>query len=721
MPQNSLPLDRNARLVVEEERLRALPSFMFHLDDFNSEQGSACGVIRYNERHIEVSIRFEEDFPYQRPVLYTKDEVVRTYRHVTRSGQICVLRHEPEEWEPDTYTASFLVKRAWKLIANEGKLPEDEDDGMPQPLDFDVARGIVLLASETASSEPGGFGTAKLLAANIIAEGFTIHELLDRREKTLWRDSDESPFSRDAKVKQGSVNAVWFRAQKDPPFRFDSLDALTQLLPDGLSIRSLLDPLRRGKLQKGRGGYILIHYEDETGLRWAFVLFSEKRSSSGEVVTSLTYLPVYTVGVNAFFGRIDGLLNREQLSKAHVVVLGVGAIGSTVVEKLNQCGIGKLTIFDGQVVEPGNPVRGALPFNFTGLQKVEAVWWTNQKHLPFTCIHKVPYDTNHRQGREQLEALLLSGGVDAVVVAIGNHQASRGLDVILSRYAVPRLYAWTTRGAAAGVVLTCLPNEVSYEDYNQLVVDDEIPELPEVDETEIPNASERGCALPVLPATPLDIGVVALQAARTAVDILQKKDVSVYQTWIQESLGWQHFLLEPQGLVGDGMSTTAPAIKKAILSYSAKLAIEEHMRESLDRETGGVIMGETIDDELHVSWVSGPGYASKRSRTRFSLDVSYAQGCIDTARVLSDNRLRFIGEWHSHLGASLKPSDHDRRALQTLARSRNARINVPVILITTFDNMGEPKVAAYIHNNGKISEIKIDVPDVGNLLTSERH
>ena len=68
----------------------------------------------------------------------------------------------------------------------------------------------------------------------------------------------------------------------------------------------------------------------------------------------------------------DGKL--ERLRRAHVLVLGVGGVGAYAAEQLARAGVGRLTLVDGDVVEPSNCNRQlpALTANF-GRPKAEVM------------------------------------------------------------------------------------------------------------------------------------------------------------------------------------------------------------------------------------------------------------------------------------------------------------------------------------------------------------
>jgi len=61
-----------------------------------------------------------------------------------------------------------------------------------------------------------------------------------------------------------------------------------------------------------------------------------------------------------WLGRTELLLGTEKLERlkrAHVLVLGLGGVGSAAAEMLCRAGIGKLTLVDADRVEPGNRNR----------------------------------------------------------------------------------------------------------------------------------------------------------------------------------------------------------------------------------------------------------------------------------------------------------------------------------------------------------------------------
>jgi tRNA A37 threonylcarbamoyladenosine dehydratase len=63
----------------------------------------------------------------------------------------------------------------------------------------------------------------------------------------------------------------------------------------------------------------------------------------------------------------------EKLQKAHVLVVGLGGVGSFAAEFICRAGVGEMTIVDGDVVDPSNRNR-QLPALFTTHGVSKAVW-----------------------------------------------------------------------------------------------------------------------------------------------------------------------------------------------------------------------------------------------------------------------------------------------------------------------------------------------------------
>ena len=78
---------------------------------------------------------------------------------------------------------------------------------------------------------------------------------------------------------------------------------------------------------------------------------------------------------DSWMGRTQLLIGKEKveiLKKSHVLVVGLGGVGSYCAEALGRAGIGKLSIVDGDVVDPSNRNRQLQALHSThGLSKAK--------------------------------------------------------------------------------------------------------------------------------------------------------------------------------------------------------------------------------------------------------------------------------------------------------------------------------------------------------------
>lgn len=108
-----------------------------------------------------------------------------------------------------------------------------------------------------------------------------------------------------------------------------------------------------------------------------------------------------------------GQQNVEKLSNAHVLVLGVGGVGSFCVEALVRTGIGRLTVVDRDVVEPSNINRQLIATHESiGQSKVELIQQRARLLNPDCVIRPI-----HAFYDRQMDETLFDG-VDIVVDCI---------------------------------------------------------------------------------------------------------------------------------------------------------------------------------------------------------------------------------------------------------------------------------------------------------------
>ncbi len=154
----------------------------------------------------------------------------------------------------------------------------------------------------------------------------------------------------------------------------------------------------------------------------------------------------------AWLSRTELLIgkdNLEKLNNSHVLVVGMGGVGSYAAEFICRAGIGEMTIIDGDVVDPSNRNR-QLPALATthGMSKVELMGERLMQINPELKLHVIKEFVMP----DRAEALL-EGNPDYVVDAIDS--ITPKLSFIKAAYA-KQLKLVCSMGAGAKLDPTCL-------------------------------------------------------------------------------------------------------------------------------------------------------------------------------------------------------------------------------------------------------------------------
>ncbi len=141
--------------------------------------------------------------------------------------------------------------------------------------------------------------------------------------------------------------------------------------------------------------------------------------------------------------RLYGLTGSERIRAAHVVVVGVGGVGSWTVEALARSGVGRLTLIDLDNVAESNINRQIHALDDTvGMAKVEAMRQRIAHINPdcvVTCIEDFVEPSNW-------PSILDGAGVDAVVDACDQVKAKTAM----AAWAIQHKALFITVGAAGG-------------------------------------------------------------------------------------------------------------------------------------------------------------------------------------------------------------------------------------------------------------------------------
>lgn len=110
-------------------------------------------------------------------------------------------------------------------------------------------------------------------------------------------------------------------------------------------------------------------------------------------------------------------------------------------------------------------------------------------------------------------------------------------------------------------------------------------------------------------------------------------------------------------------------VRTTVINLSPKamttIVTETGARTSPD-ETGGILLGHDLGDEIQVTVAGDPGPAARHSAARFRRDLAHATRLGEAAWAL--DRSLWVGDWHTHPNGPPQPSPYDLRTYRHLLR-----------------------------------------------------
>lgn len=119
------------------------------------------------------------------------------------------------------------------------------------------------------------------------------------------------------------------------------------------------------------------------------------------------------------------------------------------------------------------------------------------------------------------------------------------------------------------------------------------------------------------------------------------------------------------------------------LAADAAVSMVEEADYAGPDETGGVLLGYLADQcsSPVASHSIGPGPRAVHEPTRFVPDHDFQVAEIARLYEVSNGRLQYLGDWHTHPGNYPALSSMDKATLKRISRYKEARIEQPVMLI----------------------------------------
>jgi integrative and conjugative element protein (TIGR02256 family) len=111
------------------------------------------------------------------------------------------------------------------------------------------------------------------------------------------------------------------------------------------------------------------------------------------------------------------------------------------------------------------------------------------------------------------------------------------------------------------------------------------------------------------------------------------------------------------------------SVKRIIFEQTVIEFFESELKKVHLLEKGGILLGNVSDKTLYIEKASSPGTRAIHEPYYFKADPDYIDMFIDMEAANSGGRLRYLGEWHSHLQHEPEPSYTDLESSRNHGKS----------------------------------------------------
>lgn len=504
------------------------------------------GSILVGGREMPLNVVYPPGFPFVRPEVISPTTSLSRHQNPI-SKHLCLLPNEDDAWDFDM-TGADMVEQTILLMQDSAEGPEavaENEVSAPEPQVTYLAelfRGALIISEDFQAISTGAKGDFSILVASweptraLLARA-TVYE----GSKTINHVAPEALTS----FYQPGVrlDGVWAKAVGfPPPGASSSFSALRrwalQSCPDLKRVRGV-----RNKHQKAVSDVELLAvvFTDEGPSRGqtheTWIVLASWRDEKG-----VRYEQVIRPALLTEQDRFSRAPELAPLARKRVVIMGLGAVGSTIAVQLGRAGIGLLSLFDYDVVEPPNLVRHEADLLDIGMSKVDVVASRVRRANPFTQVQygsgifgKVDL-IDPRRSVDQLEVMSnIIADHDIIVMATGGG----GINHLVSRIGLhadrPVVFAWVTNGAWGGRVLRMIPGQTGCYECAAL----SLPIMEPASDPDTPAVFARGCGYPSFTGAGFDVASISLIATRLVVQTLLRGEVNAYPDALYDHVIWQ--------------------------------------------------------------------------------------------------------------------------------------------------------------------------------------
>lgn len=484
-----------------------------------------------------VTLRVEcpPSYPLTPPFVYAEPLEMQHHQNPF-TGLLCLLARPTHAWQPTWHLAGLLDRQLADTItagrAEHAGIDVEEDQGEPASHYYEYGPDAGVLVDTAAIGEvTTGEGTLYFSIATSPSPGSNTPRKVIVVERVSLPDGQTVTSPPELNAAFGAVPATsgtgrWIYL--DEPPQTQAADDVWRLAnPDNR--HSTPATFNDGTKYELRAvAFPEEHGHDLTGTGWLFILRTTPPKGRNN-----KFVPPKEELVRTFRGGHDDLLYRtpetQGLADKKVVLVGAGAIGSSIALHLARAGLGDLHVIDKDILEPGNLARHAATLEYVNMSKSQAIAalatqanpYLRAQHSTFP-IGEVPKPTASQPNVSEFLANEFAS-TDLVIDATADPSVQQYTYEVARTAQTTWMMADATPGIGGGTTVSIkAEDDACYAclQWRQCLPADDPEHLPSAPEVDDPGVQPVGCAERTFTGSGFDLEVVSTQAARVAVATL---------------------------------------------------------------------------------------------------------------------------------------------------------------------------------------------------------
>lgn len=388
---------------------------------------------------------------------------------------------------------------------------------------------------------------------------------------------------------------------------------------------------------------------------------------------------VENIDYHRFFGR--GKLD-DKITNSNILIIGCGALGSSLAEILVRSGVKNLTIEDFDNIKGGNLCRANYDLNDLIFFKTNRLSNRLQSISPFVNLNEIPIKLSNYDLQNVKN--YLNEKIDIIFDCSTDTEVTYILDNV--KY-TGRIFS-----------LAITNNAKSFVSITGKSLTKQAKTIFDFIENEPPSYFEgTGCGYPTFEANYNDINAL-LNIGLKVINNNYSKDKN-HESFIVEPSFEDDLIIDIEEYEYYNIDDINSSIH---ISKSILKRIEEETKFHYPKEFGGVFIGYKSDINFIITDILIPD-EYKNGQTIFIREPGTLNERLSEIHKMTNGEIEYLGEWHSHPNGPTTPSRTDIKAMEIISKDKNINIDKPLLMIAEVDKISFGK-DLYIYDDKKLKK-----------------